>query len=149
MRGRNDGENFEEVALPSNLGRRGTTYIYDDGLIFTEVDFEAKRLESFWYMASEDTWPTPSTYAQDSPLLGRDLFVDGESLVSNIWSCAITMPMGGDVLPCKIERLSIDGTISTVAEISEVRGNGFQSPHINIIDGELFLSALTVWRFIE
>ena len=145
---RDQGASFQEESIPASFTQYTTLKAHAAGVLFTSYDFETKTLSIHTYTSATQTWTLAT--AQDNrlgSLSGDNGFIDGQSIVGNIWGC------GGPSLPgidvpntCSVLRVGFDGAISVVTEVPALRGDGFQTPHLTLVNGELFLSALTLWR---
>ncbi len=143
------GESFSPMPLPVQPSQACDLLVSESGIILTDVLTSANSLVASWYTSATDTWVTHTFDSNHDPSLAGAYLVDGDALISDIRNCGVRFP--GDIAArCVVQRLSADGNIATLAELSDLRGSGnYSRPRIAVADGEVFLNALTVWRFAQ
>ena len=141
------GESFAALPLPIQPSRECNLIVSESGIILTDVLASTNSLVASWYTSATDSWVT-QTFGQDhDPSVAGDYLADGDALISDIRDCGVRLP--GDIAArCVIQRLSVDGSIATLAELSDLRGNNRFRPRVFVAEGEVFLNALKVWRLL-
>ena len=74
------------------------------------------------------------TFGPDhDPSVAGGYLADGDALISDIRDCGVRLP--GDIAArCVIQRLSADGSIATLAELSDLRGNNRFRPRVFVAE---------------
>ena len=141
------GESFAAMSLPVQLSRECDLLVSESGIILTDVLTSTKSLVASWYTSATESWVTQTFGPDHDPSIAGGYLADGDALISDIRDCGVRLP--GDIAArCVIQRLSVDGSIATLAELSDLRGNNRFRPRVFVAQGEVFLNALKVWRLL-
>ena len=147
---RDQGVSFQEETIPEVFTRFMDLQPTSTGLVATSYDFETKTLSIHTYTSATRSWDLQTVQDNRLASFSGGSFIDGESLIGNVWGCG-SPSLPGFAAPntCDVLRVGFDGSVSVITSLPPLRGDGFQTPHLTFVNGELFLSALTLWRLSQ
>lgn len=141
------GVSFSERTIDASITRIEKAFGYDAGLVFSSTNIETNESSFYWYNTAQDTWTEHRFAPAESPVSTYFQVLNNQA-VSFKSDCVFASPFG-EPGPCALKSLSESGEVSTLFELSEVVGQGFQTPSVKVVKNDVFLSALTVWRLTQ